>query len=81
MYLLVWDIRYGAPFLIGCRTEVKRSLLSRLPNGSSEESILVVRTLFKMKVMAASKACKPAKEGEIEGNVMVDKTRIAYKRS
>ena len=33
-----------------------------------------------MKVMVASKACKPAKEGEIEGNVMVDKTKIAYKR-
>ena len=33
-----------------------------------------------MKVMAASKACKPAKEGEIEGNVMVDKTKSAYKR-
>ena len=33
-----------------------------------------------MKVMAASKACKPAKEGKIEGNVMVDETKIAYKR-
>ena len=33
-----------------------------------------------MKFMAASKACKPAKEGEIESNVMVDKTKIAYKR-
>ena len=33
-----------------------------------------------MKFMAASKACKPAKEGEIEGNVMVDKSKIAYKR-
>ena len=33
-----------------------------------------------MKVMAASKACKPAKEGEIESSVMVDKTKIAYKR-
>ena len=33
-----------------------------------------------MKVMAASKACKPAKEEDIEGNVMVNKTKIACKR-